>query len=162
MTDARTGATTYYFNNADQITGITAPLSQVTSNYFDNMARVWKITLPDGTSQTNEFYFTGQLKRTYGSRTYPVGYGYDAQGRMTTMSNWTSFASSSGTRVTTWNFDAYRGFLTSKTYDGGAAGDQRVDHSYTPRWSAAHPSLGARNKHHLLLQYSRRFGDHQL
>src|SRR2546426_2759838 len=67
--------------------------------------------------------------RQYGSRTYPVGYGYDAQGRMTRMTNWTSFASSGGTRVTTWNYDGYRGILTNKVYDGGSAGPS---YGYTP------------------------------
>jgi RHS repeat-associated protein len=51
-----------------------------------------------------------------------VGYGYDGQGRMKTMTNWSGFSTLAGARVTTWNYDAYRGFLTSKTYDGGTAG----------------------------------------
>src|SRR5206468_6870381 len=71
---------------------------------------------------TNEYYLTGELRRTFGSRSYPAGYGYDVQGRMTKMTNWTGFAASTGTRVTTWNYDAYRGFLTNKVYDGGSAG----------------------------------------
>ncbi|MDB6067534.1 MAG: type secretion protein Rhs [Pedosphaera sp.] len=86
------------------------------------MGQLWKSTLPDNTSITNEFYLTGQLKRTYGSRTYPVGYGYDAQGRQTIMTNWTSFAAQTGTRITTWNYDTNRGFLTSKVYDGSSQG----------------------------------------
>src|SRR6266851_2458415 len=83
------------------------------------MGRLWKTTLPDTTSVTNEFYPTGLLKRTYGSRTYPVGYGYDSQGRLKTMTNWTSFAASAGTRVTSWNYDVYRGWLTNKAYADG-------------------------------------------
>src|SRR5207245_6851013 len=79
-------------------------------------------TLPDNTSVTNVFYLTGELKLTYGSRTYPVGYSYDGQGRMKTMTNWSGFSTLAGARVTTWNYDAYRGFLTGKTYDGGTAG----------------------------------------
>jgi hypothetical protein len=34
-----------------------------------------------------------------------------------------------GTRVTTWNYDGYRGFLTNKVYDGGSAGP---GYAYTP------------------------------
>ena len=44
------------------------------------------------------------------------------------MTNWTSFATSAGARVTTWSYDAYRGFPSGKTYDGGAAGPS---YSYT-------------------------------
>ena len=91
---------------------------QVTTNYFDALGRIWKTSLPDNTSVTNEFYPNGLLKRTYGSRTYPVGYGYDPQGRMKTMTNWTTFAAA-GERVTTWNYDLYRGWLTNKTYADG-------------------------------------------
>src|SRR5258708_2401113 len=35
---------------------------------------------------------------------------------MTTMTNWTNFAGRAGARVTTWNYDTYRGFLTGKVY----------------------------------------------
>lgn len=41
---------------------------------------------------------------------------------MKTMTNWSAFATLEGARVTTWNYDIYRGWLTNKTYDGGAAG----------------------------------------
>jgi YD repeat-containing protein len=73
------------------------------------------IVYADGTSLTNVYYPTGQIQSTYGSRTYPVGYGYDAQGRMITMTNWSTFPSG-GARVTTWNYDTIRGFLNSKIY----------------------------------------------
>jgi hypothetical protein len=72
------------------------------------------IVYADGTSLTNVYYPTGLIQSNYGSRAYPVGYGYDAQGRMTTMTNWSDFAANSGQRVTTWVFDPYRGFLTNK------------------------------------------------
>jgi RHS repeat-associated protein len=78
--------------------------------------------LPDNTSVSNSFYPDGNLKLTYGSRAYPVGYSYDAQGRLKTMTNWSGFSANSGARVTTWNYDTYRGWLSGKTYDGGAAG----------------------------------------
>jgi len=128
VTDARTGTTTRYFNNADQISGMVTPspdgvqTPQVTTNYFDNMGRNWKTILPDVTSVTNEFFLSGELKKTYGSRTYPVEYTYDAQGRMKTMKTWQNFAGNSGAAVTTWNYDGYRGFLTNKVYAGGGPG----------------------------------------
>ena len=93
---------------------------QTTLTYYNPMLQATNVVQPDGTSVTSEYYLTGELKRQYGSRTYPVGYGYDYAGRMNTMTNWTSFASGAGARVTTWNYDPYRGWLDSKTYDGGA------------------------------------------
>ncbi|MGO8765707.1 MAG: hypothetical protein ACLQSR_11325, partial [Limisphaerales bacterium] len=70
----------------------------------------------------SSYLLTGELGLQYGSRTYPVGYSYDYAGRMQTMTNWNNYAGNSGRRVTTWSYDPYRGFLTSKTYDGGTAG----------------------------------------
>src|SRR5258706_2289814 len=96
--------------------------AQVTTKYFDNMGRVWKSTLPDGTSVTNEYFTTGLLKKKYGSRLYPVEYTYDAQGRMLTMKTWKNFSANAGSATTSWSYDQYRGWLTGKTYDGGAAG----------------------------------------
>jgi YD repeat-containing protein len=54
-----------------------------------------------------------------GSRTYPTGSGFDAAGRLTTLTTWTNFATSSGAAVTTWHYDGYRGFLTNKAYADG-------------------------------------------
>ena len=135
-TDARNGITIYTYNDADQVVTVTTPApnttqaAQTTTTYYDVSFRAWKVTAADGTSITNEFYKTGGLKRTYGSRTYPVAYGYDPQGRMTKMTNWTTFdagGSGSGARVTTWNYDAYRGWLSSKRYHDSTG----PDYTYT-------------------------------
>src|SRR6185312_11327931 len=100
----------------------TGQAPQSTASYYDNRGRVWKQVLPDSTSVTNEYYLTGELKRNYGSRSYPVGYAYDAQGRLTKMTNWSGFSGGTGVRVTTWQYDGYRGFLTNKLYDGSVQG----------------------------------------
>jgi hypothetical protein len=47
---------------------------------------------------------------------FEVGIGYDAQERMTLMTNWALFPTA-GARVTSWNYDGYRGWLNSKQYD---------------------------------------------
>jgi RHS repeat-associated protein len=128
-TDARNGATTSaYLYNSDLVRSITTPnpgtlggSPQTTIFYYNLMLQATNIVQPDGTSVTSEFYPTGQLKRQYGSRIYPVGYSYDYAGRVLTMTNWGAFPSA-GARVTTWNYNPYRGWLDSKTYDGGAAG----------------------------------------
>ena len=60
------------------------------------------ITQPDGTVVHKEHYPAGQLKKTYGSRTYPVEYTYDAQGRMKTMTTWSN-SPPAGAATTAWN-----------------------------------------------------------
>ena len=57
------------------------------------------VQLPDATRVTNVYTPLGQIQQTYGSRQYPVGYGYDARGRMTSMTNWSNFATATGPRV---------------------------------------------------------------
>ena len=91
------------------------------------MLRPTNIVYADGTSLTNIYYPTGQLQSNYGSRAYPVAYTYDPQGRMLSMTNWSVYPTG-GARATTWNYDDYRGFLTSKT----DAGNNIVTYSSTP------------------------------
>ena len=125
VTDARNGTTTNWFNEADQVSGTRTPVpgtgqsAQVTTNYFDPSLRTWKSTLADNTSVTNEFFLTGMLKKTYGSRTYPVEYTYDTAGRMATMKTWQNFAGALGAATTTWYYDVNRGWLTNKMYADG-------------------------------------------
>ena len=91
----------------------------MTTNILDSMRRLIKTILSDNTSVTNFYAPSGLLTNTCGSRTYPVAYTYDYAGRMKTMTTWTNFAASTGAAVTTWNYDAYRGFLTNKAYADG-------------------------------------------
>jgi hypothetical protein len=84
------------------------------------MARLTNSILPDGGAVAVSYYTTGERKQTSGALTYPVAYSYDSQGRLKTMTNWSTFASGTGARVTTWNYDTRRGFLTNKVYDGNS------------------------------------------
>jgi RHS repeat-associated protein len=135
VTDARDGTVTNFYNNADQVASTATPSpslgqnNQVTTNYFDTMGRIWKTTTPDGTSVTNEHNSFGDVTRTYGSRSYPAAFSYDAQGRMKTMTNWSSFADATGARVTAWSYDPYRGWLQGKFYD--VSGGNLTGPSYT-------------------------------
>ena len=128
VTDARNGAITYGYNNADMVTSTTTPVpgtgqsAQTTTTLYDNMLRAYSVIQPDGATVNSAYLLTGELGQQNGSRTYPVGYGYDYAGRLQTMTNWSNFSSLGGARVTTWNYDPYRGFLAGKNYDGGAAG----------------------------------------
>jgi RHS repeat-associated protein len=134
VTDARNGATSYGFNAADLVTSVTTPTPgpgsgpQTTSTYYNQMLQATNVVNPDNTSVTTEYYLSGELKRQYGSRTYPVGYGYDYAGRMKTMTNWSGFAAGAGARVTTWNYSPYRGWLDNKQYPDG----QGPSYAYTP------------------------------
>jgi RHS repeat-associated protein len=135
VTDARNGATTYAYNNADLISSVTTPApgsgqsAEITSTYYNKMLQATNVVQPDGTSAYSVYLPTGDLGLQYGSRSYPAAYSYDYAGRMKTMTNWSNFSGNSGARVTTWNYDPYRGFLTSKTYDGGMTGPS---YTYTP------------------------------
>jgi hypothetical protein len=81
--DARNGATTYGYNNGDLVTSVTSPPpgngqnAQTTFTYYTSRLQVGGVTAPDGASTTYEYYPSGELKRSYGGRTYPVGYSYD-------------------------------------------------------------------------------------
>jgi RHS repeat-associated protein len=92
------------------------------------MLQTTNVANPDGTSVANKYSLTGMLTNTVGSRTFPVGYTYDAQGRMKTMTTWTNYASAGGSAVTTWNYDPYRGWLSSKRY----ADNTGPDYTYSP------------------------------
>jgi RHS repeat-associated protein len=133
VADARNGTTIYGYNNADMVTSVTSPDPgngqnlQTTFTYYNSRLQVSSVTSPDGVATTYEYHPSGELKRTYGGRTYPVGYGYDYAGRVKTMTNWTSFASASGARVTTWNYNSNRGWLDNKRYDNNTG----PDYTYT-------------------------------
>jgi RHS repeat-associated protein len=128
VTDARNGATTYGYNNADLVATNTTPApgagqsAETTITLFDNSLHPYSVIQPDGMTVSNIYLLTGELGLQFGSRTYPVAYSYDYAGHMNTMTNWSNFNGGSGTRVTTWNYDSYRGFLTGTTYDGGVVG----------------------------------------
>lgn len=132
VTDARNGTTTYALNDNDLITSVTTPVpgsgqfAQATLTYYDKMSRATNTLSADGGSVTNEYFPTGLLKKTYGSRTYPVEYTYDYAGRMKTMKTWQDFAVGSPA-TTTWNYDAYRGWLANKRY----ADSTGPDYTYT-------------------------------
>lgn len=136
--DAGTGTTSYTYYADDQLASSTTPdpdplrsgdgYDPQTTSYTYN-ARGWqsKITQPDSAETHTTYYPTGQVKRTWGARTYPVEYTYDAQGRMKTLTTWQDFDGTSGAAVTTWNYDTQRGWLTGKRYDN----NQGPNYTYT-------------------------------
>jgi len=152
VTDARNGTTSYGYNAADLVTTLTTPnpgtpggAPQTTTTTYNNMLQVTGVLNADGTTLASEYYLTGELKRQYGSRTYPVGYSYEYAGRLQTMTNWSGFPST-GARVTTWNYNPYRGWLANKRYpdkDTGLPGSIGLDYTYTAA-GRLHPRTWAR------------------
>jgi RHS repeat-associated protein len=128
--DARNGTTDYTYTALDELESVTtAPPAAgqdrlITSYQYDAMGRRTLTILPDATQTTQLYWPTGELKNQSGSQTYPVDYTYDSQGRMKTMST----VGQSGTSVTTWNYNAKRGWLESKRYHD----DKGPDYQYTP------------------------------
>jgi RHS repeat-associated protein len=126
-TDVRNGTTTTVFNSADLAQNVTTPSpdgvqpGQITSTYYNQMLQPTNVLYPDNAALTTTFAPAGDARSVSGARTYPAGYAFDAQRRMTMMTNWSTFPSS-GARVTSWNYDSYRGWLAGKTYDGNVAG----------------------------------------
>jgi len=120
--DARNGYTTTTFNDGDLVSSRTTPdpgtgdAPQTTSFSYDSLGRLESITRPDGMVESRSYLPSGELSSQYGARVFPVAYGYDSQGRITSMTNWTSFTTGSGERVTSWIYDGYQGFLTNKVY----------------------------------------------
>ncbi len=130
QTDARNGTTTQTYNWADLIASVTTPApgnghaAQTTINTYNASLQVETVSLPDGGMVNNQYFPTGLLKKTWGTRTYPVEYTYDDQGRMKTMVTWQNFGSSSGAATTTWNYHSTRGWLESKVYHGQSVGTE--------------------------------------
>src|SRR5437773_1592897 len=72
---------------------------QVTTTFYYVTGQATNVVYPDATSVTNVLTLRGEIVQTRGSRTYPTGYGYDDQGRLQFMTNWSTFPNVSGTRV---------------------------------------------------------------
>jgi RHS repeat-associated protein len=127
VTDARTGATLFTYDDADQVATVTSPdpdgagtqTAQVTSYTYDVRGRTSQVTLPDSGIVNHSYWPTGELRKTWGTRVYPTESTYDAQGRLQTLTTWKDYAGNGGEAVTTWNYNDDRGWLDSKHYADG-------------------------------------------
>ena len=93
------------------------------------------IFLPPGTKVTRFAYNDqGQVTHTWGDGPYPVAYGYDAYGRMATMTTYRaeagfaaeSFPSNAAGDTTTWHYQPQSGLLQAKEYADGS----RINYTY--------------------------------
>lgn len=92
---------------------------RVTSTTYDNLGRV--IVVESGTQTTTTSYLpTGEVSEVSGS-TNPVRYQYDDLGRLWKLKTYKDASASpwTGEAITTWNYSATRGTLTSKSYNSG-------------------------------------------
>lgn len=90
------------------------------------MGRKVQETQPGGRTVHYEYTDRGELKKTWGSDTYPVEYTYE-KGRMSTMTTWKDFDLNAGSATTAWSYNA-RGLVAEKTDADGKS----VAYTYTP------------------------------
>ncbi len=126
-TDARNGATSFNYDSQDRLLSVITPDPdptrsgpgydpQAISYTYDAMGRMTAVTQPDGGVVNTTYWPTGSVKRTWGTRTYPVEYTYDVQGQLKTLTTWQNFAGDAGKAVTIWNYDSPLGRLVNKRY----------------------------------------------
>ena len=120
LDDLRAGTTTYaYPSVAESVVMSPIPRvgesAQMTRMTLDNQGRTIRVTHPDLTTSSTQYNPNGQVQKTYGSRTYPVEYQHDAQGRLKTQWTWRAYSANPGDRAqTSWSYDLYRGWLKNK------------------------------------------------
>lgn len=129
------------FIHQDTTTGI----NRSTSATYDppNRSRT-TTTVHSDLTQTKQIYTDGLLRTVQtldGSSQviHQVDYTYDAQDRLHTQTTWQDHAGAMGAAVTRWNYDPYRGWLTSKDHpdpNTGQAplveGSNGPNYTYTP------------------------------
>jgi len=131
IVDARNGATRLTHHADGQVHTITSPDPdptregagfdpQQTVLFYDDSGRLARVRQSDGAEVHTEYWPSGQVRRSWGARTYPVEFAYDAQGRLRTLTTWQDFAADTGRAVTTWRYDARRGWLLGKAHADGA------------------------------------------
>ncbi len=137
--DARRGATQYRWFDDDQVREVEQPDPDPTRTgpgydapkttfTYDGNGRLETVTRSDGGVVSLSYWPNGLKRRVAGAGTYPVEYRYDAQGRMKTLTTWQDYAGDTGRAVTTWDYDAQRGWLNAKRYADGMG----PSYSYTP------------------------------
>ncbi|MFA7230427.1 MAG: hypothetical protein WC071_04090, partial [Victivallaceae bacterium] len=106
---------TYAYNAAGQTVSVTeTPGNRVTSYTYDDMGRRTSVTYPGNRTVNYAYASTGEVLTVSGADTYPQTFTYDALGKMKTLTTYKAYPGTP--EVTTWNYDANRGFLVSKTY----------------------------------------------
>jgi len=133
QTDAFAGTTEYEYDAQGRKTAIIQPAPEpgaerpVTRYVYDVMDRLLTTTRPDGSQVHHSYWPTGEIKQIWGSRQYPVAYGYDYAGRKTSMTTWQDFEHDEGKALTRWIYDPKSGELVAKRFQD----NQGPDYNYT-------------------------------
>ena len=85
--------------------------------------RVTTVTNADISVAHTEYAPNGQIFRQYGAGVYPVEYGYDSQGRRSTLTTWQDYSAGTGSAVTEWIYNPTNGLLARKEYNDGKSTD---------------------------------------
>ncbi len=132
QTQVGVGTTSYTYFDDGQVETVTTPDpgtgAQTTSYSYNSRGWLATVTHPDSAETHTTYHPTGQVKRTWGARAYPVEYAYDAQGRMKTLTTWQDFAGETGAATTTWNYHSQRGWLENKRHHD----NNGPSYTYTP------------------------------
>jgi RHS repeat-associated protein len=110
------------FDIAGRVTNVTVTAdgrTETTGSEYDVMGRPVRTVRPDDGEVEAKYDLRGNLTARAGGRTYPVGYGYDAQGRLATLSTYRD-GTNGAAAVTRWEYDAARGWPSSKQYADGS------------------------------------------
>ena len=102
-------------------------IERATLYRYDQRGRRVMTVLPDGGVVSNAYSPRGEMIEQSGSRTYPVRYAYNTQGRLASMSTFRG-GFDAGADTTSWIYDDRRGWLSEKRYADGAA----VTYDYYP------------------------------
>lgn len=112
--DLRDGATTFTYDNGDQVRSV-SHAGQTTSYDYDALGRKQLETQPDSGQVQTLYWPTGEVHSVSGIRTYPQNYTYNTQGRLTTLTT----QGVSGAAITTWKYNAQSGRMVGKMYADG-------------------------------------------
>ncbi|MCC6321133.1 MAG: RHS repeat-associated core domain-containing protein [Phycisphaerales bacterium] len=96
---------------------------RVTTYTYDQRGRVTNVNHGTGKDTVTKYFPTGEVKEVSGFGANPVRYVYDDHGRLSELHTFKTGPTTpggtsgwAGEAVTTWNYDAARGWLTSKDY----------------------------------------------
>ena len=121
--DARNGRTDYHYRADDRLFGMVMPSAgaghpRLAREFgYDALGRPNVERLSDGSYTYTEYNLRGEQTKKHGSQTYFQEYTYDNAGRVKTLTTDQDTDAPGGEAVTTWNYHAQRGWLTSKVYD---------------------------------------------
>ncbi|MBM4149942.1 MAG: RHS repeat protein, partial [Lentisphaerae bacterium] len=113
--------TSFSYDAAGRVTNETVEAggeTRVTSRHYDSMGRLIRLVLPGGMEQRFRYDLRGLLVSREGDGIYPASYSYTTQGRMASLATYRN-GSNGIPDVTTWGYDAKRGWPASKTYADG-------------------------------------------